>query len=69
MTRRSETIAAGASSIETYVDGQGPAVVIIPSHGQDGGKDFDLVSDALVDAGYRVLRPQSRWRRRLGSAR
>jgi pimeloyl-ACP methyl ester carboxylesterase len=60
MNRRSETIAAGASSIDTYVDGQGPAVVIISSYGRDGGKDFDSLSDALVDAGYRVLRPRPR---------
>ena len=60
MNRRGETIAAGASSVETYVDGQGPAVVIVPSYGRDGGEDSDSLSDAVVDAGYRVLRPQPR---------
>lgn len=51
---------AGAASIETYIDGHGPAVVIIPSYGRDGGHDFDAVTAALVEAGYRVLRPQPR---------
>jgi len=60
MSRRSEIVTAGAVSIETYVEGQGPAVVIIPSYGRDGAKDFDPLSAALVDAGYRVLRPQPR---------
>ncbi|WP_156767328.1 hypothetical protein [Mycobacterium sp. E796] len=55
MSRRSEIVSAGAASIETYVDGHGPAVVIIPSYGRDGGKDFDALTAALVDAGYRVL--------------
>lgn len=36
MTRHSEIVAAGAASIETYVDGAGPTVVIIPSDGRDG---------------------------------
>jgi pimeloyl-ACP methyl ester carboxylesterase len=60
MNRHSEIVTAGAASIETYVDGQGPAVVIIPSYGRDSGDDFDLLSAALVDAGYRVLCPQPR---------
>jgi pimeloyl-ACP methyl ester carboxylesterase len=60
MNRRSEIVTTGAASIETYVDGQGPAVVILPSYGRDGGKYFDSLSAALVDAGYRVLRPRPR---------
>jgi pimeloyl-ACP methyl ester carboxylesterase len=60
MNRRSEIVTAGAASIETYVDGHGPAVAIIPSYGRDGGEDFDFLSAALMDAGYRVLRPQPR---------
>jgi pimeloyl-ACP methyl ester carboxylesterase len=60
MNRRSEIVTTRAASIETYVDGSGPAVVVIPSYGRDGGEDFDPLSAALVDAGYRVLRPQPR---------
>ncbi|MBV8723445.1 MAG: alpha/beta hydrolase, partial [Candidatus Eremiobacteraeota bacterium] len=60
MTRRSEIVTAGPVSIETYVDGDGPDVVILPSYGRDGGDDFDPVTAALSGAGYRVLRPQPR---------
>jgi pimeloyl-ACP methyl ester carboxylesterase len=60
MSRHSEIVTAGARSIETYIDGAGPTVVIIPSYGRDGGDDFDPFTAALVGAGYRVLRPQPR---------
>ena len=42
------------------MDGDGPAVVIIPSYGRDGGADFDPLTAVLVYASYRVLRPQPR---------
>lgn len=60
MTRHSEMVTAGPVSIETYVDGDGPGVVVLPSYGRDGGEDFDLFTAALVEAGYRVLRPRPR---------
>jgi pimeloyl-ACP methyl ester carboxylesterase len=60
MTRHSVTVTAGPVSTETYVDGNGPDVVVLPSYGRDGGEDFDPFTAALVDAGYRVLRPQPR---------
>jgi pimeloyl-ACP methyl ester carboxylesterase len=60
MSRHSEIVTAGTRSIETYVDGAGPAVVIIPSYGRDGGDDFEPFTNTLVGAGYRVLRPQPR---------
>ncbi len=60
MTRHSEIVAAGAASIETYVDGHGPAVVMLPSYGRGGGPDFDPLTATLAQAGYRVLRPQPR---------
>ena len=53
-------VATGQASIDTSVDGHGPAVVVIPSYGRDAGSDFDPLTTALVAAGYRVLRPQSR---------
>jgi hypothetical protein len=31
MNRHSEMACTGAASIETYVDGDGPAIVVIPS--------------------------------------
>jgi hypothetical protein len=40
MTRRSEIVATRTASIETYIDGHGPAIVILPSYGRDGGRDL-----------------------------
>ena len=60
MSLHSEIVTVGTRSIETYVDGAGPAVVITPSYGRDGGDDFEPFTAALVGAGYRVLRPQPR---------
>lgn len=60
MIRHSAIIDSATASIETYVDGRGPALVIVPSYGRDGGTDFEALTDVLVDAGYQVLRPQPR---------
>lgn len=60
MTRQSEIVTAGGVSIETYIDGRGPAVVILPSYGRDSGRDFDPLTATLAHAGFRVLRPQPR---------
>jgi pimeloyl-ACP methyl ester carboxylesterase len=60
MGRNSKVITAGKVTIETYVDGSGPDVVILPSYGRDGGGDFDPLTTALAGAGFRVLRPQPR---------
>jgi pimeloyl-ACP methyl ester carboxylesterase len=60
MNRPSEIVTTGEVPIETYVDGEGPDVVILPSYGRDGGDDFDPLTAALADIGYRVLRPQPR---------
>lgn len=45
--------------IETIVEGQGPAVVLLPSLARDS-EDYDAVADVLVGNGLRVLRPQPR---------
>lgn len=63
--RHSETVAGKDKSgsdvtIETFVEGIGPAVVMLPSSGRDGGEDFDVVAARLAAAGYTVLRPQPR---------
>lgn len=60
MSRRSQIVTAGVQSIETYADGAGPDVLIIPSYGRDSGDDFESFTAALVGAGYRVLRPRPR---------
>ncbi len=58
--RTSELVRRRGTEIETYIDGKGPALVILPSYGRDGGKDFDDLSGRLVQAGWKVLRPQPR---------
>jgi pimeloyl-ACP methyl ester carboxylesterase len=58
VTRHS--VANGQVTIDTCVDGNGPAVVVVPSYGRNAGPDFDPLTTALVHAGYRVLRPQPR---------
>lgn len=63
MARRSRNILVVSEDdvrIETYADGSGPALVILPSYGRDGGADFDAFTDLIADAGWRVLRPQPR---------
>ncbi len=58
--RRSEFTIAPGLRVETYVEGAGPPVVMLPSYGRDGGADFDLVAAGFAAAGFRVLRPQPR---------
>ena len=49
----------GDITIETIVDGKGPAVVLLPSLARDSD-DYDAVADGLAGRGLRVLRPQPR---------
>jgi pimeloyl-ACP methyl ester carboxylesterase len=58
MTRH--IVTTNQASIDTSIDGHGPAVVVIPSYGRDAGGDFDPLTTALVAAGYRMLRPEPR---------
>ena len=58
--RHSEMVTKGDVTIETYVQGTGPAIVMLPSTGRDGGEDFDSVAARLQAAGFKVLRPQPR---------
>ena len=46
-------------TIETIVDGAGPAVVLLPSLARDS-EDYDAVAGDLARRGLRVLRPQPR---------
>ncbi len=59
-TRSGTIVRNGGVAIETYVQGAGPAIVMLPSTGRDGGEDFDEVAARLEAAGFRVLRPQPR---------
>lgn len=56
----SQFIRTGQANIRVLVQGAGPAVVLLPSYGRDGGDDYNFFTNALVDAGYLVLRPQPR---------
>ena len=46
-------------AIETIVEGEGPAVVLLPSLARDS-EDYDEVAEGLAAAGFRALRPQPR---------
>ena len=46
-------------TIDVIVEGNGPAIVLLPSLARDS-EDYDLVADGLAAAGFRVLRPQPR---------
>ena len=57
---QSRFVHADHVAIETYIGGEGPALVILPSYGRDGGGDYDDISGRLIQAGWKVLRPQPR---------
>jgi pimeloyl-ACP methyl ester carboxylesterase len=59
-TRRTVMVPAGEAVIETIVEGEGPALAMLPSLGRDGYEDFDAVASLLAAGGLRVLRPQPR---------
>ena len=42
------------------IEGEGPSLVVLPSYGRDGFKDFDEFTDRLVHHGLQVVRPQPR---------
>ena len=52
-------VARGDVHLELIDQGAGPAIVMIPSLGR-GAHDFDNLARYLVDAGFRVIRPQPR---------
>jgi pimeloyl-ACP methyl ester carboxylesterase len=58
--RKSEFLRKSGVEIEIYIDGEGPAFVILPSYGRDSGEDFDAITARVVEAGWKVLRPQPR---------
>jgi pimeloyl-ACP methyl ester carboxylesterase len=49
----------GEVAIDVIVEGRGPAIVLLPSLARDS-EDYDVVAEGLVEAGFRVLRPQPR---------
>ena len=57
--RRSELVHYNDVQIEVVIDGNGPAVVLLPSLARDSD-DYDEVAEGLAAAGFRVLRPKPR---------
>jgi len=60
ITRQSAFVDNGKARIETYIDGSGPALVVLPSYGRDGGEDYDRFAAEIARSGFSVLRPQPR---------
>src|SRR5215475_13766880 len=54
-----QLVPAGTAMIEVPAAGKGPSVVLLPSLGR-GAEDFVAIAARLVEAGFRVLRPQPR---------
>ena len=57
--RRSELVHYNDVQIDVVIDGNGPAVVLLPSLARDSD-DYDEVAEGLAAAGFRVLRPKPR---------
>ena len=45
-------VRTGAVAIETYAEGDGPTLLILPSCGRDGGADHEDVTTRAVRAGW-----------------
>ncbi len=58
-SRTRQYVRYGEVAIDVIVEGQGPAIVLLPSLARDS-EDYDAVAEGLAAAGYRVLRPQPR---------
>lgn len=57
--RHREIVRHGDVEIDVIVEGNGPAVVLLPSLARDS-EDYDAVAEGLAAKGFRVLRPQPR---------
>jgi pimeloyl-ACP methyl ester carboxylesterase len=57
--RHTEFVRYRGVQIEVVVDGEGPAVVLLPSLARDSD-DYDQVAEGLAASGFRVLRPKPR---------
>lgn len=57
--RRRELLVHGTGQIDVIVEGDGPAIVLLPSSQRDSD-DFDELAALIASRGFRVLRPQPR---------
>jgi pimeloyl-ACP methyl ester carboxylesterase len=58
-TRTRQIIRYDSVAIDVIIEGQGPAILLLPSLARDS-EDYDAVAEGLAEAGFRVLRPQPR---------
>jgi pimeloyl-ACP methyl ester carboxylesterase len=58
--RTSKVVRAADATLEVYIEGTGPSLVILPSYGRDGGIDYDIFARKVSAAGFTILRPQPR---------
>ena len=54
-----QMVERSGGTVEVFIEGQGPRVVMIPSPGR-GAEDFADLAGQVSAAGYRVVRPQPR---------
>jgi len=57
--RRGELVHYNDVQIDVVIDGNGPAVVLLPSLARDSD-DYDELAEGLAADGFRVLRPKPR---------
>ncbi|RAI38477.1 alpha/beta fold hydrolase [Rhodoplanes roseus] len=57
--RHREIVRYADVEIDVIIEGNGPAVVLLPSLARDS-EDYDAVAEGLAAKGFRVLRPQPR---------
>ncbi len=60
LKRRNQRLDGSNVTIEVYVDGDGPGLVVLPSYGRGAGDDFGAFASMVSAAGFRVLRPEPR---------
>lgn len=58
-TRRRELVRDNGVALDVIVEGDGPAIVFLPSLGRDS-EDYDTVAAGIAAQGFTVLRPQPR---------
>jgi len=49
----------GDATLRVFVEGSGPAIVLLPGQGR-GPRDLDALAKDLVSSGFRVVRPEPR---------
>ncbi|MBV8398678.1 MAG: alpha/beta hydrolase [Acetobacteraceae bacterium] len=59
-TRHSYRVEGNDVSLDVYVEGDGPGLVVLPSYGRGVGEDYDSFAAKVSAAGFKVLRPEPR---------